>query len=133
MRREAERLRRGSKVSSKADALLAPAGGCRRAQAERPGLALAPADGSVRGADVEPSTGSIPSLRDNATVEPPTGPIEVGRACACASRTRDRSALEAFGHIERFCNRAGARSAPGGLSPAEFEAGRLEGAASRVT
>ena len=84
---------------------------------------------TMRDAGVGPSMGSISSPWDNAAMEPLTGLVKAECAHARAFETREQASLEIFGYVEAFCNRVRIRSAPGNLSPAEFEARHREGAA----
>ena len=72
--------------------------------------------------------GSIASPWGNAAMESLMGPVESERAHARAFETRDQAALEIFDYIECSCNRVRTHSAPGNLSPEEFEARHMEGA-----
>lgn len=85
--------------------------------------------GTMRDAGTEPSTGSISSPWGNAAMESLMGPIRAERAHARTFEAREQASLEILGCIEAFYNRVGIHSAPGNLSPAEFEAGHREGAA----
>lgn len=83
----------------------------------------------MRDAGIEPSMGPISSPWDDAAMEPLMGPIRAGCVHARAFESRGRASLGIFECIEAFCDRVGIHSAPGNLSPAEFEAGHREGAA----
>ena len=83
---------------------------------------------TMRGAGIEPSTGSISSPWDNAAMESLMGLIKAGCVHARTFETRDQAALEIFECIECSCNRVRIHSALGNLSPAEFEARNMEGA-----
>lgn len=85
--------------------------------------------GTMRDAGIEPSMGSISPPWGNAAMESLTGPIKAERVHARTFEAREQASLEILGCIEAFYNRVGIRSAPGNLSPAEFEAGHREGAA----
>ena len=85
---------------------------------------------TMREAGIGPSTGSIASPRDNAAMESPMGPVEAGCAHARTFEARNQAALEIFDYIECSCNRARIHSAPGNLSPEEFEARHAQEAAS---
>lgn len=85
---------------------------------------------TMREAGIGPSTGSIASPWGNAATESPMGPVEAGCAHARTFETRDRAALETFDCIECSCNRVRIHSAPGNLSPEEFEARHAQEAAS---
>lgn len=76
---------------------------------------------AMRGAGIEPSTGSISSPRGNAAMESLMGPIKAGCAHARTLESRGRAALGILGCIERFHNRARTHSALGYLGPEEFE------------
>ena len=80
-----------------------------------------PPSKTVRERGVRPSMGSISSPWGNAVMGSPVGIVksECVRARACAAR--DEAALDIFGYIEAVCNRARIHSAPGYMSPAEFE------------
>lgn len=84
----------------------------------------------MREAGIGPSTGSIASPWDNAAMESLMGPVEAECAHARAFETRDQAALGIFDYIECSCNRARIHSAPGNLSPEEFEARHAQEAAS---
>lgn len=85
---------------------------------------------TVREAGIRPSTGSIAGPWDNAAMESPMGLVRAERAHARTFGTRDQAALETFDHIECLCNRVRIHSAPGSLSPEEFEARHAQEAAS---
>lgn len=85
--------------------------------------------GTMRDAGTEPSMGPISPPWDNAAMEPLMGPIRAERVHARTFESRERAALGIFEYIECSCNRVRIHSAPGNLSPAEFEAGHREGAA----
>lgn len=85
--------------------------------------------GTMRDAGVEPSMGSISPPWGNAAMESLTGPIKAECVHAGTFETREQASLEIFEYIEAFYNRVGIHSAPGNLSPAEFEARHREGAA----
>lgn len=76
---------------------------------------------TMREAGIEPSMGSISSPWDNAATESPMGVIKAECAHARTFGSRERAALEIFECIECLYNRARTRSAPGHLSPEEFE------------
>lgn len=76
---------------------------------------------TMREAGIEPPMGSMPSPRDNAAMESLTGVIKAECVHARAFESRERAALEIFEYIECSCNRARTHSAPGCLSPEEFE------------
>ena len=84
---------------------------------------------TMRGAGVVPSMGSISSPWDNAAMEPLMGVIKAGCAHARTFEAREQAALEIFDYIECFYNRVRIHSALGHLSPEEFEARHMEGAA----
>ncbi len=84
---------------------------------------------TMREAGIEPSTGSISSPWDNAAMGSPMGPIKAGCAHARTFETREQAALEIFEYVECSCNRVWIHSALGHLSPEEFEARHMEGAA----
>lgn len=83
----------------------------------------------MRDAGVEPSMGSISPPWDNAAMESLMGPIKAERVHARTFEAREQASLGIFECIEAFYNRVGIHSAPGNLSPAEFEARHREGAA----
>lgn len=85
--------------------------------------------GTMRDAGIEPSMGSISPPWDNAAMESLMGPVKAERAHARTFETREQASLEVFEYIEAFYNRVRIHSAPGNLSPAEFEARHREGAA----
>lgn len=76
---------------------------------------------TMREAGIEPSMGSMPSPWDNAATESLMGAIKAECAHARTFGSRERAALEIFECIECLYNRARTRSAPGHLSPEEFE------------
>lgn len=76
---------------------------------------------AMRGAVIEPSTGSISSPRGNAAMESLMGVIKAGCARARTFESRERAALGILGCIECFYNRARTHSALGYLGPEEFE------------
>lgn len=57
------------------------------------------------------------------------GLVKAECAHARTLESRERAALEIFEYIECFCNRVRTHSAPGCLSPEEFEARNRKGAA----
>ena len=65
--------------------------------------------------------GSISSPRDNAAMESLMGVVKAECVHARAFESRERAALEIFECIECSYNRARRHSAPGCLSPEEFE------------
>lgn len=75
----------------------------------------------MRDAGIGPSTGSIASPWDDAAMESLMGLVKAECVHARTFESRDQAALEVFGCIERFCNRVRTHSAPGYLSPGEFE------------
>lgn len=83
---------------------------------------------TMREAGTGPSMGSISSPWDNAATESLMGLIKAECVHARTFETREQAALEIFEHIECLCNRVRIHSALGNLSPAEFEAGNMEGA-----
>ncbi len=83
---------------------------------------------TMREAGTGPSMGSISSPWDNAAMESPMGLIRAERVHARTFETREQAALEIFECIGCLCNRVRIHSAPGNLSPAEFEARNMEGA-----
>lgn len=83
---------------------------------------------TMRGAGVEPSTGSISSPWDNAATGSPMGPIKAECVHARTFETRERAALEIFEYVECSCNRVGIHSALGNLGPAESGARSMGGA-----
>ena len=83
----------------------------------------------MRAAGIRPSTGPVSSPWDNAATGSPMGPIKAGCVHARTFETRERASLEIFEHIEAFCSRVRIHSALGSLSPEEFEARHMEGAA----
>ena len=85
---------------------------------------------TMREAGIGPPTGSIAGPWDNAAMESLTGLVKAERVRARTFETRDQSASETFGYVERFCNRVRIRSALGNLSPEEFEARHAQEAAS---
>ena len=85
---------------------------------------------TMREAGIRPSMGSIASPRDDAATGSPTGPVEAGCAHARALEARDQAASGMFGCIGCSCNRVRIHSAPGNLSPEEFEARHAQEAAS---
>lgn len=76
---------------------------------------------TMREAGIEPSMGSISSPWDNAAMESLMGVIKAECVHARTFESRDRAALEIFEYIECFYNRVRTHSAPGYLSPEEFE------------
>ena len=76
---------------------------------------------TMREAGIEPSMGSIPSPWDNAAMESLMGVIKAECVHARTFESRERAALEIFECIECSYNRARTHSAPGHLSPEEFE------------
>lgn len=76
---------------------------------------------TMRDAGIGPSMGSIASPWDDAAMESLMGLVKVERVHARTFESRDQAALEAFGCIERFCNRVRTHSAPGYLSAEELE------------
>ena len=84
---------------------------------------------TMREAGVRPSMGAISSPWDNAATESPTGLVKAECVHARTFETRERAALEIFDYIEAFYNRVRIHSAPGNLSPEEFEARHMEEAA----
>ena len=84
---------------------------------------------TMRAAGIRPSTGSISSPRDNAAMESLTGPIKAECVHARTFETREQAALEIFDYIGCFYTRKRIHSALGHLSPEEFEARHMEGAA----
>ena len=85
---------------------------------------------TMREAGIRPSMGSIASPWDNAAMESLTGLVEAGCVHARTFETRDQAALEIFDYIGCSCNRVRIHSAPGNLSPEEFEARHAQEAAS---
>lgn len=85
--------------------------------------------GTMRDAGIEPSMGSISSPWGNAAMGSLVGPVEAGCVHARTFEAREQASLGILECIEAFYNRVGIRSAPGNLSPAEFEARHREGAA----
>lgn len=77
--------------------------------------------GTMRGAGAVPPMGSISSPWDNAAMESPMGLIKAECAHARTFGTRDQAALEILDYIECLYNRERIHSAPGYLSPEEFE------------
>ena len=86
--------------------------------------------GRLAGSGIRPSMGSIASPRDNAAMGSLMGPVEAGCVHARTFETRDQAALEIFDYIGCSCNRVRIHSAPGNLSPEEFEARHAQEAAS---
>lgn len=84
---------------------------------------------TMREAGTRPSTGSVSSPWDNAAMESLMGLIKSERVHARTFETRGQAALEIFEYIECSCNRVRIHSALGHLSPEEFEARHMEGAA----
>lgn len=84
---------------------------------------------TMREAGIRPSMGSVSSPWDNAAMESLMGLIKSECVPARTLETRERAALEIFEYIECSCNRARIHSALGHLSPEEFEARHMEGAA----
>ena len=80
-----------------------------------------PLSKTLRERGVRPSMGSISSPWDNAAMGSLMGIVksECVHARACAAR--EEAALDLFEYIEAVCNRARIHSAPGYMSPAEFE------------
>lgn len=76
---------------------------------------------TMRGAGIEPSTGSMSSPWDNAAMESLMGVIKAECVHARTFETREQAALEIFGYIECFYNRKRIHSALGYLGPEEFE------------
>lgn len=85
---------------------------------------------TMREAGIGPLMGSIASPRDDAAMESLMGLVKAECVHARTFETRDQAALEMFGCIGCFCNRVRIHSAPGNLSPEEFEARRAQEAAS---
>lgn len=83
----------------------------------------------TREAGIRPSMGSIASPWDNAAMESLMGLVKAECVHARTFETRDQAALEIFDYIECFYNRVRIHSALGHLSPEEFEARHMEGAA----
>ena len=84
---------------------------------------------TMREAGIRPSMGSVSSPWDNAAMESLMGLIKSECVHARTFETRGRAALEIFEYIGCSCNRVRIHSALGSLSPAEFEARHMEGAA----
>ena len=84
---------------------------------------------TMRDAGIRPSMGSVSSPWDNAAMESLMGLIKAECVHARTFETRDQAALEIFEYIECFYNRVRIHSALGDLSPEEFEARHMEGAA----
>lgn len=84
---------------------------------------------TMRDAGIEPSMGSISPPWDNAAMESLMGLIKAECVHARTFEAREQASLEIFEYIEAFYNRVRIHSAPGNLSPAEFEARHREGAA----
>lgn len=80
-----------------------------------------PPSKTLRERGVRPSMGSISSPWDNAAMGSLMGIVksECVHARACAAR--EEAALDIFEYIEVVYNRARIHSAPGYMSPAEFE------------
>lgn len=85
--------------------------------------------GTMRDAGIEPSMGSISPPWDNAAMESLMGLIKAECVHARTFEAREQASLGIFECIEASYNRVGIHSAPGNLSPAEFEARHREGAA----
>lgn len=75
----------------------------------------------MRDAGIVPSMGSVASPWDNAVTESLMSCIKAECVHARAFSSREEAALEIFDYIECFYNRARIHSAPGWLSPDEFE------------
>ncbi|MCF6412911.1 IS3 family transposase [Collinsella tanakaei] len=84
---------------------------------------------TMREAGIRPSMGSVSSPWDNAAMESLMGLIKSECVHARTFETREQAALEIFEYIECFYNRVRIHSALGHLSPEEFEARHMEGAA----
>lgn len=84
---------------------------------------------TMREAGIGPSMGSVSSPWDNAAMESLMGLIKSECVHARTFETREHAALEIFEYIECFYNRVRIHSALGHLSPEEFEARHMEGAA----
>ena len=75
----------------------------------------------MRDAEIRPSMGSIASPWDNAAMGSLMGLVKAECVHARTFESRDQAALEVFDCIECFYNRVRTHSAPGYLSPEEFE------------
>lgn len=84
---------------------------------------------TMREAGIGPSMGSASSPWDNAATESLMGLIKSECVHARTFETREQAALEIFEYIECSYNRVRIHSALGHLSPEEFEARHMEGAA----
>ena len=84
---------------------------------------------TMREAGIRPSMGSVSSPWDNAAMESLMGLIKSECVHARTFETREHAALEIFEYIECFYNRVRIHSALDNLSPEEFEARHMEGAA----
>lgn len=72
-------------------------------------------------ARMRPSTGSMSSPWDNAAMESPMGPVKAECVHAETYDTRDRAMMDMFGYVEVVYNGRRIHSAPGCMSPVEFE------------
>ena len=84
---------------------------------------------TMRDNGIRPSTGAISSPWDNAAMESLMGLVKAECVHARAFESRERAALEIFEYIECLYDRVRTHSAPGYLSPEEFEARNRKGAA----
>lgn len=76
---------------------------------------------TMRGNGIKLSTGAARSPWDNAATESPMGTVKSEGAHAGACDSREQAELDLFERIGCACNRARAHSAPGYVSPADFE------------
>ena len=80
-----------------------------------------PLSKTMRNHGARPSMGSISSPRDNAAMESLMGIVKSECVHARTYATREEAALDLFEWIEVIYNRIRTHSAPGFMSPAEFE------------
>lgn len=84
---------------------------------------------AMRDNGIRPSMGAISSPWDNAAMESLMGLVRAECVHARALESRGRAALEIFEYMECLYDRVRTHSAPGYLSPEEFEARNRKGAA----
>lgn len=84
---------------------------------------------TMREAGIRPSMGSVSSPWDNAATGSLMGLVKSECVHARTFETREQAALEIFEYVECFYNRVRIHSALGNLSPEEFEARHMKGAA----